>query len=448
MQAQFSRRDLLKAAGSTLLVPGLVSQALAAPVQLPPRLFLLMQTNGTHQPRFWPDAGFTSPILEPLLGDPKLRAKTTVIKGLNNTSGGVGNEHDRGFCGLYSGYRTVGKGEPVGGGVSIDQFLRSNIPLPVPHPALHCGVFNSYQAYNASRFSFSHLGAGQPVPCELDLVRLYERVFGGQTAIADEAAARAAAERRLRQKQSILDAVAADVTALARRLGPEQRRKLDVHLTSVRESEARLGAMVMTEPGSPSPLAAHCRGGQAPAGGLEGDANVPTRNRLMLELLGLAATCNLTRIVGFQFGKGGEHFRYEWLNIGIDGHDEIAHEDNGVKKSVTEQSIQINRWYAEQVVALARALDAIPEGNGTVLDNSLIVWGNELAIGPHGLENIPIVLIGSAGGRIKRTGYLVDAGPQDYHRLGATLLNIMGHPATGFGEEPSCGVLAGLEIVA
>ena len=454
MRSEFSRRDLLKAAGSTLLVPGLVKQALAAPNDLPPRLFLLMQTNGTHQPNFWPGAAFTSPILQPILDDPRLGPRSTVIKGLYNDSGGTGNEHDQGFCGLYSGYKTIGKSEPQGGGISIDQLLKQKLPLAVPHPTLHGAVFNSFRAFNSNRFSFSYLEAGQYVPCELDAVRLYDRVFGSRPATADtsaagESASRAAAERRLRQRRSVFDSVTADLAALSGRLGPEQRRKLDVHLTSVRESEARLGGMVMTEPpGSPSPTDAVCRapGPKAPEGALEGDANVPTRNRVMLELLALAAICNQTRIVTFQFGKGGEHFRYEWLGIGIDGHDEIAHEDKGYKESVTRQSTQINRWYAEQVAEFARVLDAIPEGDGTALDSSLIVWGNELAIGPHGLQNIPVVLLGSAGGRIKRTGYVVDAGAQDYHRLGATLLTIMGHPSQGFGEQPDCGLLAGLEI--
>ena len=79
-----------------------------------------------------------------------------------------------------------------------------------------------------------------------------------------------------------------------------------------------------------------------------------------------------------------------------------------------------------------------------MLDNTLVVWGNEIATGPHGMNDIPLVLLGRAAGRLQQTGVLIDAGAQDYHRLGTSLLNIMGVPAQGFGEEPACGPLVGV----
>jgi hypothetical protein len=160
----------------------------------------------------------------------------------------------------------------------------------------------------------------------------------------------------------------------------------------------------------------------------------------------LAVSCQLTRVVTFQFGHGGEKWYFRWLGINENSHDDIAHRDNGTDPAVSEKLTRMNVWYAEQVAYLARALERLPEGEGTVLDNTLVVWGNEIATGPHGMADIPIVLLGRSAGRIKNPGVLVDAGPQDYRRLGTTLLNVMGVPALGFGEAPTCGALVGVSL--
>jgi hypothetical protein len=166
----------------------------------------------------------------------------------------------------------------------------------------------------------------------------------------------------------------------------------------------------------------------------------------MLDFVALALSCQLTRIVTFQFGHGGEKWYFRWLDIKKNSHDDIAHRDNGQDPTVTKDLLAMNVWYAQMVARLVKALDALPDGDGTVLDNSLVVWGNEIATGPHGMADIPIVLMGKAAGRIRNPGRMIDAGPQDYRRLGCSLLNIMGVPSTGFGEAPMCGPIAGLEI--
>jgi endo-1,4-beta-mannosidase len=165
---------------------------------------------------------------------------------------------------------------------------------------------------------------------------------------------------------------------------------------------------------------------------------------MMFDVLALALSCQLTRVVTFQFGNGGEKWYFRWLGINENSHDDIAHKDDGKNEAVTAKVLKINVWYAQQVAYLARALARLPAAEGTVLDNSLVVWGNELATGLHNLDNIPVVLLGKAAGGLKNPGRVIDSGLQDYHRLGTTLLNLMGVPATGFGESPDCGVLQGL----
>jgi hypothetical protein len=471
--AGMSRRELLRTTGAAgLLFPFLRPRAASA-APATPRLVLLMQSNGTHQPAFWPKlpdgvtltapaplgmGGLSSPILEPLVGDPALAAKVTVIKGINNSSGGSGNGHDQGFTGLYSGYKSIGQFlDPWGGGISIDQTLKRTLSFPELFPTLNCGVLASdTPPFKAHRRSFSYVAPRQQVPTEVDPYRLYTRFFGvgprpepGQDPVA-------LAKHRLRRKQTVLDYARADLTSVRPKLGKLDREKLDAHETALREMEHRLGATLLPDPDRP----AHCTAVQPPGAAIQSndplaslhglnvrtEDNAPALVGVMFDFLALCLSCQLTRIVTFQFGHGGEKWYFRWLGINQNSHDEIAHKDDGSDPVVNEKFFKISRWYAEQVAMLARALDRFPEGEGSVLDNSLVVWGNEMATGPHGMNDIPIVLLGRAGGRLGQTGVLVDAGPQDYHRLGTTLLNVMGVPAQGFGEEASCGPLAGVSV--
>jgi hypothetical protein len=439
-----SRRDWLRAAGAAGgLFPFLRPRPARAAQQ--PNLVLLMQSNGTGQSNFWPAPGaFTSPILEPILGDPLLAPSATVLKGLVNQAGGSGNGHDQGFTGLYSGYRSVGTfNDPWGPGVSLDQLLKKQLPLAEPFPTLNCGVLASdTPPFKAHRRSFSFTGIRQQVPTEVDPYKLYAQFFATGTPVTGDPVA--AAKRRLLYQKTVLDSVNQDLKGLRQRVGTFDRDRLDAHETALREMERRLGATLSPDPGRP----ARCVGVPAPAEGLDiyQEDNVPRLVPMMFDVMALALSCQLTRIVTFQFGHGGEKWYFRWLGINQNSHDDLAHRDDGKNEDVTAKVLKINVWYAQQVAYLARALANLPAAEGTVLDSSLVVWGNEIATGPHGMENIPVVLLGKAAGRLKGTGLVVDQGFQDYHRLGATLLNVMGVPSPGFGEEPACGLLQGLAI--
>jgi hypothetical protein len=453
---QFSRRDLLKAAGATLAVPAFIKSAFAArPAKAPPPLVLLMQTNGTHQQSFWPTASawdatsgaWDSEILNKLLTNPALGPKTTLIKGINYRAVNLpdGNQHDQGFHGLYSGFDSIpGPGGSFGGGISLDQRLAREAGFSSSLlKSVHCGVHAvNYPAINAGRLSLSATGPGQQVPCELDLYALYDRVFGpnGDGQDAERA------KKRLAQRKSVLDAVAGDLTALEKRLGPNERDKVDIHLTALRDFEARLSRT--------GPVLAACTGIKpsmmgVPTGGQGNEANAETLERLFMEFIANTIGCKSVGVLSFQFGRGGDHFHYDWLKIPgmpTDAHDFVAHLDNG-DADMARITIEIKKWYTDVVSDLAARLAAFPQGDGkNALDASLVVWGNELATGPHGQSDIPVVLLGGAGGRLERTGYLVDAGPQEHQRLGTTILNIMGVEATGFGGLPDCGLLSGLAL--
>jgi hypothetical protein len=430
----FGRRDLLRAAGATLLVPTFVRQAFAAPQSIGPRLVILMQALGTHQASFWPDATGASPILDPILGDAALRAKTVVVKGVRNETTGVGNEHDRGFNSLWTGVKPVGFSEDCfGGGPSIDQVLRRTLNPPVRFPTLNTGVLAADVApKNGHRRSFIYSGSQQQLPTRVDPYRLYAMLFPDTGDSPD------AARKRLALRQSVLDRSAKDLAALSGRLGVSERRKLDAHATALREYETRLIASASGNScAKPAPLAAGID--------VNAEANVPLLTELILDLMALALSCNLTNIVTFQLGYCGNQWRYRWLGIDKDTHEEIAHFDapDGSNRVATEGMTRMGRWVAENVARFTRKLDGIPEAGGTVLDNSLVIWANENSDGLHGLSNLPIVLMGRAGGRISRTGVL-DEGEQSHYQLCTSVMNVMGVPAAGFGDQATCGPLRGL----
>jgi len=457
---QFSRRDLLKAAGSTLAVPLFLKSAFAAPAPgAPPNLVLLQTTNGTHQAAFWPAPGtasgtWDSPILTKLLNDPVLSPKTTLIKNINYKATGnpSGNGHDQGFHGLYSGYDSIGgPGGSFGGGISLDQRIAREVPFAAGKiKSIHCGVHAvNYKAINAGRISFSAVGPGQQIPCELDLYALYAKVFGTPTT-GNTAMDTAAAQTLLMQRKSVLDRVALDLTALENRLGPNERQKVDLHLTAVRDFENRLSANHTSTVAGCSSVKPSMAG--VDCSGQGNEANAYVLLRLFMEFIANTIGCNMVGVLSFQFGRGGDHFHYAWMNIPgnpSDDHDGCAHLDNG-DANIARIFTAIKLWYTDIIgLDLAGRLSKIPQGNGmTALDNSLVVWGNEIATGPHGMNCIPIVLLGGAAGRLTKTGYIVDAGAQPHHRLGTSILNIMGVPATGFGQQPMCGPISGLAVSA
>lgn len=432
----FGRRDLLRAAGLTLFVPPFLREAFATGEASEPPLVLFMQPCGTHEAAFWPDpASGTSPILEPLLIDPVVASKTLILKGVNNLTGGfLGNEHDRGFAGLFTGVLPIGTAaDPFGGGPSIDQTLKRLLAPRVMFPTLNCGVLASDMGpKNGHRRSFSYLGPGQQVPTQTNPYRLYAQLFP-QTDTGT-------AMRRLARKRSVLDHSASDLAALSARVGPNERRKLEAHATALREYEMRLGASL-------DAVDATCAVPTAPTPGLDvsSEANVPVLVDLMLELVANALACNLTRIVTFQLGLCGSQWRYRWLGIDKDGHEAIAHYDDpaGTNVEATTAMIQISRWVAEKVAVFARRLESLPEANGSLLDRSLVLWANENSNGIHGMGGIPLVFLGRAGGRLTQAG-VVDQGPQTHYQLNTTLLRVMGVEAAGFGDDPACGPLLGV----
>lgn len=407
------------------------------------RLVLLMQNNGTQQANFWPDANFSSPILDHLFKDQKtglpngLKQKTNLVKGVyvpNDANGTNSNQHDMGFARMFTGHKLISAGgQPWGGGPSVDQILaqkwkEDSLTLAVLASQTEPFPKPGYD----HRESFSYLGPATIKHPRKDPLEVFNYLFPPPT--PDVA-----------RRQSVLDAVAGNLGEISGRLGPAERAKLDYHLTAIRDVERRLK----------TPSMSCARRGSAPQdykakdpGALVNiDTYITAMVDDMIDLMVQALACGLTRITSLQFGYGGGKWRFAWEGIDMNTHDDVAHLDildGGIFAENTKRVVRMNQYYARCVARLATALDAIPEGSGSLLDNTLIVWANELGRGDHSQENVPVVFIGKAGGAIKSFGRVLSSGRQVFNRLGCTVLNAMDSPVAGFGDAASCGTFPGL----
>lgn len=449
MSGVLSRRGLLLGLGASVAASSLSRRLLGDPPPAPPkRLVLLMQPNGTQQVNFWPREGFTSPILSPILSDPRLAAKTTVVRGVSippDAGGANANEHDVGFARMFTGAPVMAVGgQAWGGAPSVDQTVARAWGVDTLTLAIHTSAIEPHPKPGCDhRRSFVYVGPATHKTPTVDPIDAYRRLFTEPEVATGEV------RRRLLARRSALDAAAANLRDLQSRLGAEQRAMTDVHLESLRQLELRLSESLdgRRSPGAAcgaKPLMPREFRATAPELLVSDERAIPELVGDMIELIAAAFGCGASRIATLQLGFGGAKWRFAWEGIDLDVHQALAHRDTadeGVDPAVTAHLVRANRWYATQVAALARKLDAIPEGNGTVLDNTLLVWANEMGRGDHDLRNVPIVLLGGVG---HRGGRLVDEGPQPFQRVGCTVLQAMGQGAAGFGDHPDGGGLRGI----
>jgi hypothetical protein len=441
------RRAFLRGlAAAPFLLP--LARRLWASGAPPKRLVIFMQHNGTQQANFWPTVGATSPILDPILSDPSLAPKTNVIRGISipgDSTGTSGTPHDIGVARLFTGEKLMSiGGKPWGGGPSVDQIITRDFGAESLTLAVVASVNEPHPKSGFDhRRSFAYLGAGTLKIPTLDPFIAYQQLFGAPGGLDPGPDPM----RRLLLRKSVLDSVAGDLTDLEANLGPAERAKIDLHLNAVRSVEQRLSSTLGANCNQRPSTAPRNFGATAPELLVSSEDGVPELIGDMVDLAGAALICGLVRVATVQLGYGGGKWRFAWENINLNCHDQVAHLDTSDAGSTPENTarvVAINRYYATQIARLAKQLDAIPEGDGTMLDNTLIVWGNELGRGDHDLHNVPIVLIGRAGGSLPRGGRLIDRGEQPFQRVGCTVLNLMGHSCAGFGDAPSCGMIDGL----
>lgn len=418
-------RDLGIGAAALPFVLNLSSFGLASEQQRRQRLVILFSPNGVVPKNFWPQetgADFTLPAsLEPL---ECLQDRMLTLHGVCDKVRGDGDNHMRGMGCLLTGVELFpgniqgGSDTPAGWakGISIDQeiknYLQSNEATRTRFGSLEFGVMVPDRADTWTRMSYA--GANKPMAPIDDPYQMFQKLYGRQK---DQESLR-----------SILDDLQSDLQKVSSLVSSEDRRLLDEHTTLVRELEEELKSpMSGIEHAVP----------QLEQGVKEENDNIPRITRLQTELLVNSFAADFARVATFQITNSVGGARMKWLGID-EGHHELSHEPDSNEK-VQDKLTRINAWYCEQLAHLAHRLAETPEpgGNGSLLDNTLLVWTNELGKGnSHTLDDIPFVAVGN--GLDWKMGRSLKYKRVPHNRLLLSLAHGFGHHIEKFGNPDFC----------
>ncbi|QDU62487.1 hypothetical protein Pan216_33540 [Planctomycetes bacterium Pan216] len=430
MTREQTRRDFMAKAGiGAAALPFLTNlTSFGATAARKRRLVVVFSPNGVVPKDFWPDKegpheGFKE-ILKPL--EP-FKDQVLTLKGISDRVKGDGDSHMRGIGCLLTGIELFpgniqgGSDTPAGWstGHSIDQeikrHLQSNAETETRFGSLEFGVSVPDRADTWTRMVYA--GPNRPIAPVSDPYQMFKRLYGQ---VKDRKAI-----------SSVLDHVLADLKKIESQVGSEDRRLLDQHASFVREMERELKAAAASEDNG------HSIPKLDPNVELKND-NMPKISKMQIDLMVNSFTADFSRIATYQITNSVGQARMKW--IGIDeGHHSLSHKPDKDEAS-QEKLRKINRWYCEQVAYLVDRLAKTPEpgGEGSLLDNTLVVWTNELGKGnSHTLHNIPFVLVG--GGMDFKMGRAVDFKNVAHNRLLISLAHGMGHHIERFGNPDHCG---------
>jgi hypothetical protein len=367
--------------------------------EIPRRIAFLYVPNGVHMADWTPvETGSDfrlPPTLRPL--EP-FRQDLLVLSGLKQQNaspmGDEGGDHARSLaCFLTGAHPLKTDGANIRAGVSIDQVAANKIGHRTRLPSLELGIDPSAQAgscdsgYSCAYSSnISWKSENMPMAKEIDPGLLFDRLFGSRPRDASPADR----ARRERRQRSVLDFVLEDARQLHSQLGSNDRRKIDEYLNAIREIERRIEQARAFE------------GGARPAPGIARPGGIPTdlreHIRLMLDLLALAFQADVTRIGTFMFANEASNRAYPFLNV-PDGHHDVSHHGNDPRK--LEKIKAINRFHIEQFAYLLGKFKSMKEGDETLLDHVMVVYGSGISDGDrHNHDDLPILLAGRGGGSV------------------------------------------------
>ncbi|MEM1432821.1 MAG: DUF1552 domain-containing protein [Pseudomonadota bacterium] len=390
-----SRRAVLRGTGLSIalpLLPSLVRHARADLLPTPPkRLSVFYLPNGMRMDSFRPGkagAGYpASPILEPLL---PLRQQFSVVTGLAHHNaqalGDPGGAHGRSCAAFLTGaHPKPTEGSDLYCGVSMDQLVAAELGRTVAFPSLELGIEPSSLLGSCDiGFSCTYTNTlswrspTQALPVTVNPREVFERLFGDSTAIDERSRALLFSRRR-----SILDFVRSDAQRLAGTLSSDDRRKLDEYLTAVREVEQRIQKLSEQDLGWVADEIV------LPAGVPQ---DFRTHVELMVDLEVLALQADLTRVATFMLGRELSNRAYPEVGV-PDSHHSLSHHGGDPQK--IEKLIRISRFHLEQFGYLLRKLDSTPDGDGTLLDSTLVLAGASLGEpNEHDCMDLPALIAG------------------------------------------------------
>ena len=397
------------------------------------RLVVMFSPNGIVPKTFWPDEqGENFTLKESLSPLEPFKNRTLTLHGVCDRVRGDGDNHMRGIGCLLTGIELFpgniqgGSDTPAGwaSGISIDQeiknFLQAKPETRTRFGSLEYGVMVPERADTWTRMVYS--AANKPIAPIDDPYQMFNKLYG-----------------RMKDQEnlkSVLDGLTEDFKKVEPLVSAEDRQLLADHQALVRELEQELKdggndvghAVPPLEPGIK-----------------EDNDNMPKLAKMQIDLLVSGFAADFARIATLQITNSVGGAKMRWLGID-EGHHELSHHEDSKTES-QEKLTKINKWYCEQLAYLAKRLAETPEpgGSGSLLDNTLLVWTNELGKGnSHTLDNIPFILVGN--GLDFKMGRSIKLGSVPHNRLLMAFAHGFGHHIERFGNPDFCspGPLTGL----
>jgi hypothetical protein len=422
---QFIKQLGISAASLPFLV-GLPSLGLASPARPRQRLIIMFSPNGTIPPSFWPEeTGADFKLKEIMAPLEPFKERMLVLHGLCNKVRGDGDNHMRGMSCLLTGIELFpgniqgGSDTPAGwaSGISIDQEFRNYFQgredTKTRFGSLEFGVGVTDRADPWTRMSYG--GPNQPIAPISDPYQMYQKLYG-----------------QMKDKEnlrSILDDVRDDLKKVRKLVSAEDCRLLDEHESLVRQMEKEISdASRQKLRVSPPSLE---------EGVTDQNDNVPRLSRMQIDLLINSFVNDMARVATLQYTKSVGQARMKWLDIN-DNHHSLSHEPDK-DETAKGKLIKINKWFAGELRYLIERLANTPEpgDSSSLLDNTLVVWTNELGKGnSHTLDNIPYVVIG--GGFGFQMGRSLKLEKVPHNRFYLALAHAVGHRLETFGKPALC----------
>lgn len=437
------RRMFLRGMGTAVALPFLDAMipalARGQSAQRPVRMAFVYVPNGIDMRNWTLDYEGPLDSLKPTLAPlAPYKKDVTILGNLTHNTGralldGPG-DHGR-CCGSYlTGVQVKKTLTDIRASVSFDQLVAREIGHLTRFPSLELGLEDARQAGDCdSGYSCAYTNnlawrsQTQPLPPVLDPRALFERLFGNDAGLSPEERA-----RRSKYRRSILDFVKEDTRTLQSTLGPSDNRKLDEYLTSVREIERQIEKAekdnAQIDPGMEKPY------------GVPSD--FAEHFRLMTDMITVAFQADLTRIVTFLVTHEGTSRAYREIGIS-DGHHPLTHHRNQIE--LMDKVARINLYHMQQFAEWVGRLQSVKDAEGSLIDNSMIVYGAGLADGnTHQHQDLPTLVVGRGGGYIKSGRRIVYRKETPMCNLFLTMMDRMGVHMDQFGD--STGHLNGLDL--
>lgn len=441
---RIDRRTVLRGMGTAVALPFLdimaPTTAVAQSVKSPVRMAFLFVPNGINMEYWTPSAvgkGFELPDTLAPLAD--LKEDMTVLTGLaqmNAFANGDGpGDHARSSASWLTGVQArKTAGSDIQAGISIDQLVAQELAGKTKFSSLELGCERGALAGNcdsgyscAYSSSISWRSPSTPVAKETNPRAIFERLFGGQKG-ADSKAAR---EKRNQYELSILDFIMEDAASLKNRLGERDVQKMDEYFSSVREIELRLAKFEKENK-------------ELALAGIEAPRGIPNDRgehiRLVGDMMVLAFQSDMTRVATLMMANEGSNRAYREIGI-HEGHHDVSH--HGKDPDKLSKKKQIDLYHMEQAAYILKKMKQTPDGDGSLLDNSMVIYGAGISDGDrHNHDDLPLVMLGNAGGKIPAGQHMKFKSRTPMTNLFLSMMDVMGLEVDKFGD--STGKLEGL----